>query len=174
MTENWRSLPGFEEAYSVSDAGRVCRLERVVMRSNGRRQTLGSKILKGGKDSDGYLQVRINGVLRSVHCLVALTFIGPCPENLETCHNDGDRVNNRASNIRYDTHKGNSDDRKIHGTEAIGSKRATAKLNETTARDALIRSKAGESNASIARDLGVNPSTIFCLVNRKTWIHIDV
>lgn len=46
----------------------------------------------------------------TVHGLVAEVFIGPRPEGLDVCHNDGDKSNNRASNLRYDTHSENQKD----------------------------------------------------------------
>ena len=38
-----------------------------------------------------------------VHDLVALAFIGPKPAGMQTCHNNDDKRNNIASNLRYDT-----------------------------------------------------------------------
>ena len=174
MIEVLRSLPGFEETHSVSDLGRVCRLEHTIMRSNGRKQIMRSKIIKGAPDTHGHIQVRICGKLYLLHRLIALTFIGPCPAGMEVCHDDGIAGNARLSNLRYDTHAGNMADRNRHGTEARGSEKKLAKLTEATALDALLRSKAGESNASIARYLGVNSSTISVLISRKTWTHVHV
>ena len=57
-------------------------------------------------DEEGYLTVELerqDGTIevRRVHELVALTFIGPCPEGHVLVHADGDRLNNAVDNLRY-------------------------------------------------------------------------
>lgn len=52
----------------------------------------------------------------SVHRLVLMAFVGPCPSGMEACHNDGDPSNNSLSNLRWDTHKNNMADCIKHGT----------------------------------------------------------
>lgn len=51
-----------------------------------------------------------------VHILVLTAFYGPCPEGMEGCHHDGDPLNNRLGNLRWDTHVGNVSDSIRHGT----------------------------------------------------------
>jgi hypothetical protein len=58
------------------------------------------------KTKDGFMTVKLldkDGIYRTwlVHELVALTFIGPCPENHKLVHLDGDKKNNRADNLKY-------------------------------------------------------------------------
>ncbi len=56
---------------------------------------------------------RWKGMLK-VHWVVMLAFVGPCPKGLIVCHNDGDKTNNRLSNLRYDTQRSNALDRTKH------------------------------------------------------------
>ena len=49
------------------------------------------------------------------HRLVALAWIGPQPEGMEVCHDDGDPTNNHVSNLRWDTHQANASDMVRHG-----------------------------------------------------------
>jgi hypothetical protein len=62
----------------------------------------------------GYLRVSLskNGREkdRKVHQLMAETFIGPCPEGMEVCHNNGNALDNRLENLRYATHESNCGD----------------------------------------------------------------
>ena len=59
------------------------------------------------KHRDGYLQVRIDGVWKLVHRIVADTFI-PNPQNKPFIdHIDTNRKNNRVENLRWCTHREN-------------------------------------------------------------------
>lgn len=78
------------------------------------------RYLKPAIDSRGYrrVSIRLDGksLTRTVHTLIALTYLGPRPDGLEICHNDGDPMNNSAHNLRYDTHSSNMLDKAKHGT----------------------------------------------------------
>ena len=41
-------------------------------------------------------------------------FTGPCPDGMEACHANGDRSDNRAGNLRWDTVRENANDRISH------------------------------------------------------------
>ncbi|MGH8035083.1 MAG: HNH endonuclease signature motif containing protein, partial [Lysobacterales bacterium] len=56
-------------------------------------------------------------VNRKVHRLVLEAFVGPCPDGMVGCHNDGDTRNNRLSNRRWDTPGSNNRDKQVHGTD---------------------------------------------------------
>ena len=105
--EFWKDIPGYEGLYEVNNEGKVKRLERVIIRSNGRLQVIEEKILTPKVDKDGYLFVglRKDGVRRhlKVHRLVALTFI-PNPESLpQVNHKDEDKANNKVENLEWCT-----------------------------------------------------------------------
>ncbi len=44
--------------------------------------------------------------------LVLETFVGKCPNGMESCHNNSIRADDRLENLRWDTHKNNCADRK--------------------------------------------------------------
>ena len=96
--EEWKKIDGYEN-YSVSSEGRV-------------RNDKTGRILKVTPDKGGYLQVCLskNGKQKTfnVHRLVAETFI-PSPEN-KSCvdHINTIRDDNRVENLRWATHKENS------------------------------------------------------------------
>lgn len=121
MTENeeWRAVVGFEGRYEVSNIGRVRSVDTVVYAGRGRTRRARGRVLSlYYGDRYPKANLKVNGKQRNsyVHILVAAAFLGPCPEGMEVCHNNGDRLDNRPENLRYDTHSANMLDRREHGT----------------------------------------------------------
>lgn len=120
-TERWIDIPGYVGTYQVSDMGRVRSLDREIMRRNGRPQWWAGRLLKPGYGNRGHPWVNlcIEGKPKSVyvHALVLLAFVGPRPEGLQCCHNDGNPLNNVPDNLRYDTIVANRQDSIKHGTD---------------------------------------------------------
>lgn len=122
-TEQWRPVPGWEGYYEVSDLGRVASRERRTWHSgsqwgHGFWRTVGARVLKSSI-ARGYERVVLQRDRtkqdEAVHRLVMLAFVGPCPDGMEVCHNDGDKRNNALRNLRYDTRSANHLDRTRHG-----------------------------------------------------------
>ncbi|MFF5891228.1 NUMOD4 motif-containing HNH endonuclease [Streptomyces globisporus] len=110
QAEEWRDIAGTEGVYQVSSLGNVRSWTSVM---KGKRL----KPIRNGAPGKWRLAVKItNGEKRKVHALVAEAFIGPRPEGLVVCHNDGNHLNNRADNLRYDTISANVRDSVEHGT----------------------------------------------------------
>lgn len=120
--ERWLPVVGYQGLYEVSDQGRVRSLDRVVQVQGKRQQRRQSgKILAPGKTGDRLTVSLADAAHRHrshyVHVLVLEAFVGPCPgPNYETCHGNGVGVDNRLSNIRWDTRSENTHDRVRHGT----------------------------------------------------------
>ena len=103
MTESeiWKDIAGFEGFYKVSDKGRIYSVERKD--SQGQRR--GGRILKPKHSRGGYLMVHLykNGKMKakSVHRLVAETFI-PNPDGLpQVNHRDEVKDNNNVGNLEW-------------------------------------------------------------------------
>jgi len=114
----WKDIPGYEGFYQVSDQGQVKSVERIGVNGT----FVPERILRPDTANPGrYERVTLfGGPSRQrcqVHRLVMLAFIGPCPEGLECCHNDGHPGNNALSNLRYDTKSANARDRRRHGSD---------------------------------------------------------
>jgi hypothetical protein len=97
--EEWRQIPGFD-GNEASSLGRVRR---------------GNKYLRVSLDSSGYPRVCIRGAYRTIHQLVLIAFVGARPKGMESCHNNGIRVDCRLENLRWDTRSNNLRDRHAHG-----------------------------------------------------------
>jgi len=115
--EHWVPVPGYENSYEVSDLGRIRSIGRWA--TSGPRRFLAGRLLSPNIKSR-YVSVNLyrDGMPRTaaVHRLVLAAFVGPCPEGQEGCHNDGNPMNNRLTNLRWDTRSGNMLDKVKHGT----------------------------------------------------------
>lgn len=119
MIETWRGIPGFP-GYEASDRGRVRSVDRFMsVRSRGRTYSryVSGKLLVPVNNGSGYFHVQLGaGKHRYIHRLVASAFLGPVPDGMWVCHNDGNPANNELANLRYDTAAGDEADKKRHGT----------------------------------------------------------
>lgn len=122
MPEKWKAIPGWEGLYEASSSGRIRTVARVVCFSDGRVRSYAKRLRKLHVDGSGYWKVTLKGNGRNARCLVhqlvAAAWLGPRPEGREVCHNNGDRSDSRARNLRYGTRKENAEDSRRHGTSA--------------------------------------------------------
>lgn len=116
LGEVWADVPGFPD-YQVSTNGRVYSKPR----TDNLGRPVGGKILRWADNGNGYpfVALRHDGKkkLLLVHRIVLTTFVGPCPDGMEGCHNDGNRMNPSLSNLRWDTRSANHADKRAHGTQ---------------------------------------------------------
>lgn len=177
--EKWRSVPGWERYYQVSNLGRVKSRPRVIRVLNPwgklaiRRYR--SRVLKTRKTRGGYPLVCFTAPGKKrltiyVHDLVLLAFKGPKPPGRECCHGNGKRADNRLKNLRYGTRSENALDRHKHGTfnQPRGADHPLAKL---TAKEVeWIRSNKGRLPArAMARQFGVSHGRIRAVLNRESY-----
>lgn len=125
-TETWQTIPGYDNHYQISTMGRVKSLQRTIPHGNNSTRTINEKILRPILGNTGYLQVTLwknhHRNNKQIHRLVAETFLGPPPQNMEVCHNNGNRTDNHLDNLRYDTKSANAKDRNTHGTNHYKNK----------------------------------------------------
>lgn len=144
--EEWRPVVGHECRYEVSSFGRVRSLDSEVPCRGGKLRKIKGRILGTSLGSTGYPRVSLapNSTHRAVHRLVLEAFVGPRPDGLECCHNDGDPTNNRVENLRWDTHASNITDTVNHGTHTNASKTHCPQGHEMTPENVYIAPKRGE------------------------------
>ena len=118
--EQWLPVPGYEGHYEVSDHGRVRSLDRTVLRCGRTMRVRGEmKALVDNGQGRKRVYLSKDGQMRrlQIHRLVLSVFVGPCPEGMEACHNDGNPANNHVENLRWDTGSANMHDKRRHGTD---------------------------------------------------------
>jgi hypothetical protein len=172
-TETWRVALEAPE-YEVSSEGRVRRI--------------GGKPLKPAPNTQGYLHVTLctggRRMTRTLHVLVATAFHGPRPEGLVAAHNNGNKRDNRAANLRWTTHLDNIHDKRRHGTVLRGDQHPARKKPETrprgekhghaklTASEVLAIRASTETQMRLAAQYGVSQTQISDIRLRKIWKHI--
>jgi len=101
VTEEWRDCVGFEGRYQVSNLGNVRSLDRVL--SDGRKRK--GQMMNTRIGTKGYVKVGLRDGVRqhtfNVHRLVALAFLDGVAEEKVVDHIDGNKTNNKASNLRW-------------------------------------------------------------------------
>lgn len=163
--EVWKSHPEYA-GIEVSTLGRVRILGRMESSKKRVRYRKG-QVLKQSNGSNGYRQVGIlidrKRVTKSVHRLVAQTFI-PNPDNLpQINHKDNDRTNNNVSNLEWCTASYNrryQEEFGISSTEARGHPLLAIDLNTMEVSGFRSQHEAG-------RNLGINVGSINMVTKGK-------
>jgi hypothetical protein len=158
--EQWAAIPGFEGIYEASSLGRIRSLQRYKLH-RGRKVLVKERILKF-LEIEGYnaVALSLNGKAKQtlVHRLVLLAFVGePIMPAIFGCHRDGDKKNNRISNLRWGTYKDNADDAIRLGRTNLGTNHHFAKLSDDDIRAIRLDTR---KLKEIARDYGVSESYI--------------
>lgn len=166
-TENWKPIPGFL-GYDVSDHGRVRSYHARGGTITWCISDTPQRILKPGKQTNGYpytsLQHGGKGHIWYIHRLVLLAFVGPRPDGLECCHNDGNPANNHLSNLRYDTHLANcTDAHRHHG------KWPTSKLDDRDVIKMRNMRAAGALCADLAKLFHIGSYTALCICAGRNY-----
>lgn len=155
MSELWKIIEGYPN-YSVSSYGRVRNNKRLDYKSGG--------ILANRLNMYGYVEVCLYHneayVFRRVHRLVAKAFVlGESAEHNQVNHLDGDKTNNRASNLEWCTPLENTQHSAVTGL------RTTSTVVSVTDHGANAggntdRTGVYPSISELARTIGIKHDTI--------------
>lgn len=174
MQETWLPVMGYEGLYEVSNMGNFRSLDRIVPHNEGKLlRKMKGKILVKTKDKLGrnYINFSKNGKTNKVraHLIVAKHFIGPNPNRLDVCHNDGDNSNNCVTNLRYDTHKSNMEDMANHGRSQRGEKN----YNTVATTEQVLKIRKLRKEGLFYKDICIQVGLSFDLVAKvcqgRTW-----
>ena len=162
--EIWKAILGFPH-YQVSSLGRVRRVEIGFP-----KQYLGTR---------GYFHVVLsekgNAVTKNVHALVASAFKGPRPKGMTCNHEDGNKQNNEATNIKYRTQKYQIQHSMRLGLTRPpqGERNGHSILTERQVRRIKALVREGRTNRDIAHRFGVAPDTIRHISAGRRWRHVQ-
>ena len=178
QAESWKpvSVDGFEGLYEVSDLGRVRRSSDSCYRGAWKS----GRFLKPSRNSEyGHQRVSLYNENKRVslylHRLVLSAFVGCAPfDNYECAHIDGNSMNNRLLNLRWESSSENTEDTRKHGTMVVGSRHRFAKLKEEYIPYIFGMYKKGLTQKQIGEIYGVHSVTIKRILQHRTWKHVEL
>jgi hypothetical protein len=179
--EVWAPVPRFLGLYEVSTLGRIRSLDKYInSRWPGHNRTVKGRILSTSPNEHGYIRPSLidhNGVEKrySLHRIVAEVFI-PNPDNLpQVNHKDGDKANNKVSNLEWITCQANiihafkNNLKKGVDSEAchfsVLTKEDVLKIRELFASGVYTKSQ-------LAKQYNVNYTNIRRIILRHIWKNI--
>jgi hypothetical protein len=170
MTENWKPVVGYEGLYEVSDLGRV----KSLLGRYGNPE----RILKLQSNNKGYPYAFLYkdkvATNKPVHILVLEAFVSPRPVGMTASHvlnNDPSDV--RLCNLAWEPHNANCLRKLEHGTDQKGVRHNLHKLNDDDVRQARSLYQEGLSQRKLAKMFGVAQSTMWALLNKHNWSHVN-
>lgn len=176
--ELWLHAEGFSPNYYVSNMGRLL----TTTHHGGKTPA----IMKPAMDIDhrrretkGYYKTVLDGKSRRVHIVVARTWV-PNPDN-KPCvnHIDGDKTNNKASNLEWVTPSENQKHAYRTGLEKsrIGEQNNMTVLTDWHVRFLRRCWDTGEGRLprkEFAKLFGVSEATIKDILENKSWRHLPL
>ena len=124
-----------------------------------------------GRDHQGRIAVYINGKDAHRSWLVCTAFHGSRPQGMHCLHNDDDKTNDRASNLRWGTNGDNVRDAFRNGLHfRKGEKNGRAILTEDDS--LLIKQEyalGGCTQTDLANKYGVGQTQISRVISGKAW-----
>lgn len=174
-----RDFPG----YAVGDNGSVWSCRKVKGSGRGKPVTTVFSSwheIKPQVSAAGYLLVCLmrgsKKHSKTLHRIVAEAFIGECQQGMQCCHENGNRKDSRATNLRWDTPRSNAKDKEKHKTIINGSKHHNAKLTVGAVsyinEKYKFRSKT-HGQRQLAKMFEVTQSTISSVIVGDTWHHVS-
>lgn len=168
----YRPIPGFS-SYLVGSDGTTWTSRK--SRSGQRTIVVGGVTWterQNMKTHDGYFRTQMrddHGKNKTigVSAAVLLAFVGPRPEGMQCCHNDGNKENNCLENLRWDTHEGNLLDRVRHNMVLCGDRHGSITVSDDMVQTIRNLCAVGFSQRNVAAALDMSQSCVHGIVTGK-------
>jgi hypothetical protein len=162
LAEEWVDVPKYESYYQISNYGNFAKKTkdgRIIRKLNSATPYLSVSC----KDIDGTGQKSIY-----IHKLVAKVFIGDRPDGMIIRHLDGNKYNNKVTNLSYGTPEQNYLDLIKHKTHK-GSNNGRSILNENSAFAIRFLVENRVTRQLLAKAFNVSEGCIDAVVTKRNW-----
>jgi len=163
VREVWKGIRGYPD-YMISDKGRVLSSHKGIVR-----------LLKPLPRGDYFVACLYDGKTsyrHSIHTLVIEAFGSPHCTGMYVNHKNGNKTDNRFSNLEWVTASENQKHACRMGLKATGTRHHSAKLTEPQVLNIRSLFERGHKQAEIARMYSVSTSVIWSIVHNRTWTYI--
>lgn len=167
MIEEWKDVEGYTDIIMISNLGNL-----YSKRSK--------KLLKLNHRKDGYISYATkiggrkgNAKCFRIHRLVATHFIDNPLSKREVNHIDGDKSNNKVSNLEWATAKENTKHylEELNGIEKLSTRRQSqATLTDENVKFAREQYNKGLSQRAIAKILNVSRDSVGRAIRGYKWV----
>lgn len=175
--EEWLPVPSYP-SYEASSFGRIRSIDRTLTDKIGRQSFRRGIILRPrrmGRYNGAYFGDRTPGVKMYFHAVICMTFHGERPsQEHQVAHWNGNRLDNKASNLRWATRLENEADKLRHGTLRQGVRCYNSKLSEADIRAIRdLRSTTRLTFQAIGDRFGISLYHARKIVVGTRWKHVQ-
>lgn len=174
MMETWKPIPNYEGLYEVSDNGNLRSYYKPGPTRKDSISNIPNKCVYG-KHGNGYVVVTLRkfGAVNRIrmHRLVLMAFRGQAPMCHEGAHLNGNKRDNRLSNLAWATKSENKFHDRLNGVMPLGESHKMSKLRNG---DVLkIRRLSGKlSQQALGKMFGVSQTMVGRVLRNKNWRHL--
>jgi hypothetical protein len=171
ICEEWRSIPEFD-GYQVSSLGRVKSTDRFC---GDRPGVTKGKILKPFRNKRGYLEVNLyknsKSTAKIIHRLAAKAFISNDFNKPQVNHIDGNKLNNKISNLEWMSNSENQLHAYSLGLQPsrAGENNIKAKITNKNVTELKVLYNSGKTIIDISKMMNINVSIIRNIIYGRTW-----
>lgn len=170
--EIWKDLP-YCNYYQVSNLGNARSKDRPYKYS--KKKFLKAKSVALTNNGNGYrlFGTSVDGRKKNfyIHRVVAQLFL-PNPNNLpEVNHKDGDKTNNRVSNLEWVSMEDNREHAVLNNLVAHGESNGLNKLTERQIREILLAAQLNPlvNRTRLGEQYGIGNSVVCRIISGKRW-----
>jgi hypothetical protein len=182
MVEVWVKIPKYEDTHEVSNFGNVRSITRLIKYQrwdghNSFKTVNGKKLRLSFNKQNGYLMISLFGKTQYIHRLVAITFHKNEKQYPAVNHIDGNKTNNKPSNLEWCSHAQNAKHAYNNGLNKTPQQRGFSdkpnrKLSDLDIYE--IRNTPNRDYEFLAEKYHVSSVTIRNVIKQKTFKNYDM